>query len=74
MNYVEYFWKQTIKEGYKKSLYYALIFGFFCIFAAEIYISYEDKITMVTLFQISELKMYISYEDMYPIQRTLILF
>lgn len=36
MNYVEYFWKQTIKEGYKKSLYYALIFGFFCIFAAEI--------------------------------------
>lgn len=38
MNYVEYFWKQTIKEGYKKSLYYALIFGFFCIFAAEIYI------------------------------------
>ena len=33
MNYVEYFWKQTIKEGYKKSLYYALIFGFFCIFA-----------------------------------------
>lgn len=29
MNYVEYFWKQTIKEGYKKSLYYALIFGFF---------------------------------------------
>ena len=45
MNYVEYFWKQTIKEGYKKSLYYA--------FAAEIYISYEDKITMVTLFQIS---------------------
>lgn len=53
MNYVEYFWKQTIKEGYKKSLYYALIFGFFCIFA---------------------LKIYISYEDMYPIQRTLILF
>lgn len=53
MNYVEYFWKQTIKEGYKKSLYYALIFGFFCIFAYEIYISYEDKITMVTLFQIS---------------------
>lgn len=53
MNYVEYFWKQTIKEGYKKSLYYALIFGFFCIFASEIYISYEDKITMVTLFQIS---------------------
>lgn len=53
MNYVEYFWKQTIKEGYKKSLYYALIFGFFAIFAAEIYISYEDKITMVTLFQIS---------------------
>lgn len=53
MNYVEYFWKQTIKEGYKKSLYYALIFGFFCIFAAEIYIFYED---------------------MYPIQRTLILF
>ena len=35
MNYVEYFWKQTIKEGYKKSLYYALIFGFFCIFALE---------------------------------------
>lgn len=32
MNYVEYFWKQTIKEGYKKSLYYALIFGFFDIF------------------------------------------
>ena len=31
MNYVEYFWKQTIKEGYKKSLYYALIFGFFCL-------------------------------------------
>lgn len=53
MNYVEYFWKQTIKEGYKKSLYYALIFGFFCIFALQIYISYED---------------------MYPIQRTLILF
>lgn len=53
MNYVEYFWKQTIKEGYKKSLYYALIFGFFCIFALKIYISYEDKITMVTLFQIS---------------------
>ena len=53
MNYVEYFWKQTIKEGYKKSLYYALIFGFFCIFARQIYISYEDKITMVTLFQIS---------------------
>lgn len=41
MNYVEYFWKQTIKEGYKKSLYYALIFGFFCIFAPR---SYEKSV------------------------------
>lgn len=46
MNYVEYFWKQTIKEGYKKSLYYALIFGFFCIFATG---SYEKSVILLEM-------------------------
>ena len=43
MNYVEYFWKQTIKEGYKKSLYYALIFGFFYNPQIEMFARFKMK-------------------------------